>query len=225
MVKNLRYKGTNEYSDLLSGLVSSSEIVPIYSEANMPRFEMGSEKGQNITSISEDINNSTSARGITSFERNTLDYFAQNDEIRRGKLIEEAVSKLMKVMRWYDYSKDSENMIWEVVDDISTSSLAILGAALQRIVINYYDKENILCGVAKCLCGFDLDQTAEWGPIILLSLLNNRSDIVKENAVLLIENWQNISMLPMLKCLDCHATWLRDYIACVVSDLEAACIT
>ena len=69
-------------------------------------------------------------------------------------------------------------------------------------------------------CSFDLQQTAEWGPMILLSLLNHKNDTVKEYAVFLLENWRDLSLLPMLKNLDCRAPWLRAYIDSVVSELE-----
>lgn len=154
------------------------------------------------------------------FEKKLLDIIALNDEEKRRRLIDSAASKLTPYLELYNYDEDSENYIWPIVDSIASESISILGAAFQKIVIVRNDRINILCAIAKCLCSFDLQQTAEWGPMILLSLLNHKNDTVKEYAVFLLENWRDLSLLPMLKNLDCRAPWLRAYIDSVVSELE-----
>lgn len=152
-------------------------------------------------------------------EQKLLDIIALNDEDKRRKLIDSAASKLTQYLELYDYDEDSENYIWLTVDSIASESISILGAAFQKIVIVCNDRINILCAIAKCLCSFDLQQTAEWGPMILLSLLNHKNDTVKEYAVFLLENWCDLSLLPMLNNLDCRSPWLRAYVDSVVSKL------
>lgn len=142
------------------------------------------------------------------------------DEENRKEKINNAVSRLVGEFQFYDYSQDSENSFWKIVDEIAASSFSILGAALQNIVIKFYDSPNILCAVAICLCSFDLIQAEEWGPMILISLLNHKSDTVKEYATMLLDNWNDSTLLPILKNIDCHAAWLRAYMDSVIAKLE-----
>ena len=142
------------------------------------------------------------------------------DEENRKEKINNAVSRLVNEFQFYDYSQDSENSFWKIVDEIAASSFSILGAALQDIVIKFYNSPNILCSVAICLCNFDLIQTEEWGPMILISLLNHKNDTVKEYATMLLDNWNDSTLLPILKNIDCHAAWLRAYMDSVIAKLE-----
>lgn len=157
------------------------------------------------------------------YEPEILDSIARhNDEIRKCT-IKSATQKLFECFKLYNYDDDSEMLFWPEIDRISSeTSMSILGAALQSIIAQYNDYTNVLCAVAKCLCSFDLEQTAEWGPMVLIALLSHKSETVKEYAVFLLENWEDRSLLPILRNLDCHATWLREYIDSVVVGLEGS---
>lgn len=199
---------------------SSSENASLFVIDSSECVDARSNTRQGTSSPTIGTNNFAKQRIPLWLEKNLLDAIALNDEERRKKLIDSAVSKLTRYLKFYNYDEDSEDYIWPVVDDIATSSISILGAAFQRIVIQRNDCINILCAIAKCLCSFDLEQTAEWGPMILVSLLSHKNETVKEYAVFLLENWRDQSLLPLLKNLDCRSSWLRAYIDSVVFDLE-----
>lgn len=154
------------------------------------------------------------------FEEQYFDESLELNEEIRNRYIDKYVPKLVESMRSYNYDQESEDKIWPIVDDIVDRSFSILGDIFQKICLQNYDQPNILCAVAKCLCSFELDQTAGWGPMILLSLLIHKDDNVKEYAVFLLENWEDRSLLPILKNIDCYALWLREYINSVISNLE-----
>lgn len=155
------------------------------------------------------------------YESAVLDSIVRNNEKIREHAIDDATQKLVECFQLYNYDDDSEMFFWPVVDSIiSETSISIFGAALQSIITKYNDYVNVLCAVAKCLCSFELEQTAEWGPMILIALLSHQNETVKEYAVFLLENWENRSLLPILRNLDCHATWLREYVDSVVASLE-----
>lgn len=165
-------------------------------------------------------NNFSKLRYPLLYEQKIFDELLRHNEEVRNQSIKEFVSKLVERMRFYNYDQDSEDMIWPIVDEISAISLSILGSVFQNICIQNYEFPNILCAIAKCLCSYDLTQTAEWGSMILISLLNHKNDTVKEYAVFLLENWKNKSLLPILKNVDCQASWLREYINSVICSLE-----
>lgn len=189
---------------------------PKYEEVN----PQSSNSRENVSTNTLGTNNFSTQRIPLWLENKLLDFIALTDEEKRRKLINDTVSKLMPYLELYNYDEDSENYIWSVVDNIASKSISILGAAFQEIVIRRNDCVNILCAIAKCLCSFELQQTAEWGPMILLSLFSHKSDTVKEYAVFLLENWQDKSLLPILKNLDCRAAWLKAYIDSVVFEIE-----
>ncbi len=155
------------------------------------------------------------------YESEVLSSIARdNDEVRKSA-IEKVAQELLERFKLYNYDDDSEMLFWSEIDEsITKTSMSIFGAALQSIIAKYNDYTNVLCAVAKCLCSFDLEQTAEWGPMVLIALLNHKNETVKEYAVFLLENWEDRNLLPILRNLDCHATWLREYIDSVVIGLE-----
>ena len=206
----LRKQPSSSSENIFFTAIANSEHRGAHSQSSNSRHDFIDKLG---------TNNFANQRMPLWFEKKLLDIIALNDEEKRRRLIDSAASKLTQYLELYDYDEDSENYIWPIVDSIASESISILGATFQKIVIVRNDRINILCAIAKCLCSFDLQQTAEWGPMILLSLLNHKNDTVKEYAVFLLENWRDLSLLPMLKNLDCRAPWLRAYIDSVVSEL------
>ena len=121
------------------------------------------------------------------------------------------------------YSDDEENFLnveHRVCEIEHKYSFVTMGAVLQTIYVNYNDKPKMLVGICKSLCRYDLREVMPWGPTMLAGLLNNKSEIVKEHAIELVENWSDTSMLPLLKNLEVSSKWLKDYIQDVINNLE-----
>lgn len=108
----------------------------------------------------------------------------------------------------------------KILDIEETYSFRILGEVLQSIYITYIDYPNMLAGICKGLQRFDLDEVLPWGPMILSCLLMHKNEVVKEYAVSLVENWSSVTLLPILRNLECSSLWLQEYISDVIKYLE-----
>ena len=214
----------------LSGATDSVRFQPTFQSSSerktIFRVEETYEKSQSASSETKNESNEAATNNFSQprhplvLEQQFFDELLKRNEETRNQLIDKFASKLIERMRFFNYDQDSEDIVWPIVDTISAISLSVLGATFHRICVQKYDSPNILCAVAKCLCSFDLTQTAEWGPMILISLLSHKNETVKEYAVILLENWADRSLLPILKNLDCQASWLREYVNSVICNLE-----
>ena len=84
----------------------------------------------------------------------------------------------------------------------------------------HFDEVDTMCSMALFLCCFDLNEVEPWGPIVLLALLHHKDEHVKESAVTVLSNWEDASMLLILKNTEFSSKWLIDYANDVVNRLE-----
>lgn len=99
-------------------------------------------------------------------------------------------------------------------------SFETMGTVLQTIYVGYNDQPKMLVGICKALCRYDLSEVMPWGPTMLAGLLNNKSELVKEYAIELVENWADIRLLPLLKNLEISTKWLKAYLQDVINYIE-----
>lgn len=209
--------------------ISGFHVIPLSSSFRVEPFEVCETSNMVVLSETQfpqksegtQTGNFAAQRKPLSFEKMYLESIAKYENILREQYISTATQRLIDRLKFYNYDDETEEFFWPVIDDIVTRfSISVLGSAFQNIVVRYIDRPNVLCGIAKCLCSFDLTETSSWGPMILISLLNHKDETVKEYAVILLENWEDRELLPILKNIDCHATWLREYINSVIANLE-----
>ena len=145
-----------------------------------------------------------------------------NTEEERKTYINNRSKKLTIYLEEFDDNFNSISRAEEEVISISEKKgFNILGEILQQIVLDNFDKPKTLSALCQCLRRFDLDEVCPWGPIIIIALLNNSDENVKADAIALIDNWEDISLLPMLRGLDCRSTtWLKTYVENVIKLLE-----
>lgn len=141
-------------------------------------------------------------------------------EQERSQYIKNWIPKLVQKLQFYSYDEESEAFFWPIIDKISSVSTSIMSEILSKITIDYYDCPNILCAVATILCSFDLEEVENIGPTIMMALLSNKNETVKEYAVILLDNWESPSLLPLFKHFDCSSPWLKSYLKRVIDDLE-----
>lgn len=136
-------------------------------------------------------------------------------------LIKELTEELVRDLKFFSINENevssAEKRIWNIQEKYS---FRILGEVLQNIYVEYNDSPFVLAGICKGLSQFELEEVLPWGPTMLAGMLNHKSEIVKEYSVALVESWADVSLLPILKHLDCHALWLREYILDVINYLE-----
>ncbi len=141
-------------------------------------------------------------------------------EKERQKCIERWMPELLQKLQLYSYDEESEAFFWPLIDKISSISTSIMSEMLSKIVINHFDSPNVLCAVAVILSSFDLTEISNIGPIIMMALLSNKNETVKEYAVILLDNWEDPSLLPLFKSFDCSSVWLKSYLKRVICNLE-----
>lgn len=141
-------------------------------------------------------------------------------EQERSQYIKLWIPKLVQKLQLYSYDEESEAFFWPLIDEISSISTSIMSEILSKIVVDYYGCPNVLCAVAKILCSFDLEEVKNIGPSIMIILLGNKNETVKEYAVILLDNWESPSLLQLFKNFDCSSPWLKSYFKRVIDDLE-----
>lgn len=139
----------------------------------------------------------------------------QYREISLKNEVEQTTALLFLALRCFENA--DEESFWRITDEIvSSKANVIIGQACQKIVFEHFDSVHALCCIAKFLTNFDLPDAEPWGPIVLASLLNHKDAQVVESAVILLDNWEDAKLLPLLKNLSFSSDWLCGYIDEVV---------
>lgn len=135
--------------------------------------------------------------------------------------IENLVSELVRDLNLFSHDDTFfANVEHSICNIERTYSFETLGTVLQNIYVKYNDHPKYLAGICKALCRYDLEEVMPWGPTMLSGLLNNKSELVKEYAIELVENWSDVRMLPLLKNIEINSKWLKEYLQDVIKNLE-----
>lgn len=137
------------------------------------------------------------------------------------QLVSQQVQRLYVALMDFTIESDSKLESDSIMLDIAERySMLFLGNVLQNICINYYDKPNIIAGVCFGLERFEAEEVRPWGQSIISGLINHPSIYVKERVISLIENWEDISLLPLLRSIEIASEWMKNYIQDVIKYLE-----
>lgn len=146
---------------------------------------------------------------------------ARKEQERYKNVIDDLVTELVSDLKRYSHDEEYFVVLEHHICNIEHEySFETMGTVLQTIYVKYNDHPKMLVGICKALCRYDLSEVMPWGPTMLSGLLNNRSELVKEYAIELVENWADVSMLPLLKGLEISSKWLYDYLQDVINCLE-----
>ena len=150
-----------------------------------------------------------------------VSYKAKREQEKLNSLIRSLTEELVIELRFFSLDDNeftsAERKILNVEEQYG---FRVLGEVLQNIYLSCNDYPNMLAGICKGLGRFDLQEVRPWGPTMLAGLLNHKSEVVKEYAVALVENWSDASLLPFLRNIETKSSWLEAYISDVVSYLE-----
>ena len=143
------------------------------------------------------------------------------DEAEKDKIVKELVHELENALEFFDEENEEYSSVERKIVEIEHNySMSILGEVIQGIYIHYFDKPLYLIGICRSLLRYDLDEVRPWVTAMLTGLLNHPDERVREYTVQLIDNWNAVELLPVLKILKVSTDWLRDYIKDVVENLE-----
>jgi hypothetical protein len=149
--------------------------------------------------------------------RNILEY----DDERTQQTIIVLEQKLISALKQFEFDGDEVSYAESVAIEITQNyPLRFLGDVSQRIYLKYNDDPRILIGLCRCLERFDESEVMPWGLTMLMGLVNHKDDSIKEVAVMLIENWATVSLLPALRNIEVKHDWLRAYIDDVIMCLD-----
>lgn len=158
---------------------------------------------------------------ISPYENYLIGYKTKKEKEKLKQLIQRLTQELVVELKYFSTDDNEVSLAERKILNIEEEySFRVLGEVLQNIYIKYNDHPNMLAGICKGLGRFDLEEVLPWGPTMLAGLLVHKSEVVKEYAVALVENWSDVTLLPILRNLDCASLWLQEYISDVVSFLE-----
>ncbi|WP_406043182.1 hypothetical protein [Succinimonas sp.] len=143
------------------------------------------------------------------------------DEAEKDKIVKKLVHELEKTLEFFDEENEEYSSVERKIVDIEhTYNMRILGEVIQDIYVHHFDKPLYLIGICRSLLRYDFDEVRPWVNAMLTGLLDHPDERVKEYTVQLIDNWNAVELLPILKTLPVSTGWLRDYIKDVVENLE-----
>ena len=92
---------------------------------------------------------------------------------------------------------------------------------INELFLECFADSYILGSVLRVMSHFEYNSLYPQGITMCIAALSHEETTVKEEAVRVIENWENADMIPLLKRLDVPEEWLSDYIHQVIEDIEA----
>lgn len=205
-------EGTKDTEENVS---SSAKILPVSFESS-ESDEKTSTFSQTETSTEIINNNVFSELNRLLVKRNVVD-----EEAEKDKIVDKLVYELEEELDLFDEESEAYSSAERKIIEIEHNyKMRILGEVIQRIYVQHFDNPLYLIGICRALLRYDLDEVKPWGAVILAGLLNHPDERVKEYAVQLIDNWNDVELLPLLKTLQVTTDWLKDYIKDVVESLE-----
>ena len=181
-------------------------------------------------------------------ESSSSTYFFENDKTRRvegplsdtdrqlfyqlmiekqqqitDRVIDEYVDRLYRALSDSNSDPSDYSAAEELIVSIEHRySMKLLGDVIMNVYKGHFDEPEVIAGICACLCRYDPDEVDPWGTVMLTGVLNHKSEKVKENAAILVDNWRAVDLLPLLKGLDISSIWLRSNVDQVIHDLEEA---
>ena len=147
-----------------------------------------------------------------------LYYARQEKEVK--KTIRELKNELIQELLYFSDDEEVTTAEKKILEIAKSYSFNILGEVVQSIFVDYNDYPQVLAGICKSLCRYSFEETYPWGQTMLSGLLAHKNDMVKEYAVELIENWDDVRLLPILRNFQASTAWLELYISNAVKFLE-----
>lgn len=149
----------------------------------------------------------------------------EDGEKKKDQIVNRLRIELLAVYKNGLISNDLDEEVEKKIIQIEYNySMRLLGEVLQSIVYRNYNNEELLISIGNALLRYTYNEVDPWGMALIMYFINHPSDEVKNCAVQLIDNWNNVEMLPLLDNIEIHSQWLTNYVAEVVRNMKK-CIT
>ena len=207
---------TNSYSEGYSAFSSTSSV-----SKQVCIVENNDNKGDSVLEVVDAL---PFARSVDlKNEQNRIIIVQLAFEKTREK--KELISRLVKML-------ERELLKWSTEDFIPSSAekciikiehmfgFSVMGDVIQYIIGNNYDKVDFICGICEALMRYDFEELLPWGRTLLPSLIIHPSEDIKRWAMLLVDNWNDVRLLPMLANIEVCSPLLKEYLDEVVNNLR-----
>jgi hypothetical protein len=91
---------------------------------------------------------------------------------------------------------------------------------LNTVFNENFDNVEIITGILRTIAHLSYDEIAPQGMTMAISALSHKNSEVRECGIRTCENWAHPESLKILKNVEVHEKWLKDYIHQVILDLE-----
>lgn len=99
---------------------------------------------------------------------------------------------------------------------------AVSALLLSRLLKEFYDNTQIVKGLLHLISHRPYDELGEMMSFQVISAVNHDDKRIKKFALKVIDNWDSIDMLPLLKgTAEIREKWLNDYKNKIINRLEA----
>ena len=116
----------------------------------------------------------------------------------------------------FEYGYDNQADI--LVRDLMSKNKIVTKEWLNNIY--NYGKSDIMIGILRLIARFNPEDINPQGQTMATAALIHKDTEVQECAIRAFESWASIESLEVLKNLDIHQGWLKDYLDSVIKDIE-----
>ena len=118
----------------------------------------------------------------------------------------------------FEYGYDNQADI--LVRDLMSKNKIVTKEWLNNIYNRNYGKSDIMIGIFRLIARFNPEDINPQGQTMATAALIHKDTEVQECAIRAFESWASIESLEVLKNLDIHQGWLKDYLDSVIKDIE-----
>lgn len=105
-------------------------------------------------------------------------------------------------------------------DECNDNNLIFIKQVALKILYDNLDNSHIIEGILRLFSTKSYDEMAPEGPICCLSLLSNKSLLVKNKAIEIFEKWNSKKCVKQLEGQKCFPAWVQKHLLNVINYLK-----
>ncbi len=118
----------------------------------------------------------------------------------------------------FEYGYDNQTDIF--VRKLMNENRTVTKEWLNNIFNRNFGNSIVIIGILRLIARFPHSDIAPQGQTMATAALIHKNFEVQECAIRAFESWASLESLEILKNIDVHLDWLRDYLDSVIRDIE-----
>jgi hypothetical protein len=171
-----------------------------------------SEKESNNVSISDD--SSIISILQSSSDENSINALRLN--ILEKQFSDNLISLIKEEPFEYGYDNQTDIFVRKLMDE----NRVVTKEWLNNIFNRNFGNSNIIIGILRLIARFSHSDIAPQGQTMATAALIHKNFEVQECAIRAFESWASLESLEILKNINVHIDWLKDYLESVIRDIE-----